>query len=129
MIKRSFIGLFQPRLSYDAIGSTTPELITVTPTGAVQLLVERIGAPAKVLLLQKGDKIKTGQKLVVGKNDEQYAISPGTGTVSGGEPQAVRDRSRPAVGGLEPADAPAVERRRRRTQDFHRLHQIAGRER
>jgi electron transport complex protein RnfC len=85
MIKRSFIGLFQPKLCHDLISATVPELKTVRPRGAVQLLIETAAEP-KVGLLQKGDAVKTGQKLVLGATDDHYAISPVSGTIAVMEP-------------------------------------------
>lgn len=86
MIKRSFIGLFQPQLRYDTIGSALPKIKAVRPRKSVQILVEGPMPPAKSLLLKTGDKVKAGQKLQLTAGNGRYTIAPVAGVISAIEP-------------------------------------------
>lgn len=82
MIKRSFFGLQKPRLEYDIISTTTPELLEITASETVQLFSKTVFDNKNQAVLQKGDEVKTGQKLTILKGSEDYVISPLTGTVA-----------------------------------------------
>ncbi len=81
MIKRSFFGLAKPRFVYESLDSPmTPERIPMPRKATLHFdqPLERRDA----LLLNPGDKVKTGQKLVLTEESEDYVISPVTGSVS-----------------------------------------------
>lgn len=80
MIKRSFIGLTKPRLEYAIIDEALPAPVKVPKSKKVTLLSYGSWDPKCVLNLKGGDKVKTGQKLVLNEGNE--IISPVTGTVS-----------------------------------------------
>lgn len=81
MIKRSFFGLAKPRFVYESLDSPmTPERIP-TPRKAT-LHFDQPLERRDALLLNHGDKVKTGQKLVLTEDSKEYIISPVTGVVS-----------------------------------------------
>ncbi len=81
MVKRSFFGLAKPRFEYE-------------PAVGMPVKPEKISVPKKVTLFFKetctcgtalikcGDKVRTGQKLSLYENSENYVIASVTGTVS-----------------------------------------------
>lgn len=81
MLKKSFFGLNQPRFEYAVVGNVPPE-------------PERIPVPEKVTLhfrgllngkkplVKTGDKVKTGQKILLCEGSSDYVISSVSGTVS-----------------------------------------------
>jgi len=81
MLKKSFFGLNQPRFEYAVVGNVPPE-------------PERIPVPEKVTLhfkgqlngkkplVKTGDKVRTGQKILLCEGSSDYVISSVTGTVS-----------------------------------------------
>ncbi|MFZ5570333.1 MAG: 4Fe-4S binding protein [Thermodesulfobacteriota bacterium] len=86
MIKRSFIGLYQARLTYDAVDPGVQKARAVRPRQSVRLLVECPMPPGKKLLLATGDKVKEGQKLLLSNNSSCYAIATAAGIISAIEP-------------------------------------------
>jgi electron transport complex protein RnfC len=85
MIKRSFIGLIKPRMTYQAIELTPPEPEKIPiPKQATLLLSEPYDpfGQKKSVQLKKGDPIKTGQKLSLYEDSDAYVISSVTGTIS-----------------------------------------------
>ena len=82
MIKRSFFGLQKPRLEYDIISSAAPALWEISASKTVQLFSKTVFDSKNQVVLQKGDEVKTGQKLTIIKGSEDYVISPVTGTIA-----------------------------------------------
>lgn len=82
MIKKSFIGFLKPRIQYETIGPTTPAPQEIATPGSVTLLVEMPLTGIDALLINIGDTVKTGQKLTVFKDCDEYTISTVTGTIT-----------------------------------------------
>ncbi|MEA3279052.1 MAG: 4Fe-4S dicluster domain-containing protein [Thermodesulfobacteriota bacterium] len=80
MIKRSFIGLLKPRLEYGSI-EDTPSLKQI-PTSKGITLLSSCPFDKKKLLLKKKATVKTGQKLLLYKESDEYIVSSVTGKVS-----------------------------------------------
>lgn len=80
MIKRSFIGLLKPRLKYGSI-EDTPSLKQI-PTPNEITILSNCPFDKKNLLLKKKATVKTGQKLLLYKESDEYVISSVTGQVS-----------------------------------------------
>lgn len=81
MKKRPFICLTKPHLEYDAIEpGCKPDVIPV-PQKAV-LFLNKAYDKKGVSLFKEGDRVKTGQKLALYADSEEYIISTVTGTVS-----------------------------------------------
>ncbi len=81
MIKRSFFGLAKPRFVYESLESPmTPERIP-TPKKAT-LHFDQPLERRDALLLNPGDPVTTGQKLILTEESDDYVISPVTGTVA-----------------------------------------------
>ncbi|MBW2568234.1 MAG: 4Fe-4S dicluster domain-containing protein [Deltaproteobacteria bacterium] len=80
MIKRSFIGLLKPRLEYESLGDT-PSLKQIPASKEITLL-SNCPFDKKSLLLKKKAIVKTGQKLLLYKESDEYVVSSVTGQVS-----------------------------------------------
>ncbi|RZB34305.1 MAG: Na+-translocating ferredoxin:NAD+ oxidoreductase subunit C [Desulfobacteraceae bacterium Eth-SRB1] len=80
MIKRSFIGLLKPRLEYGSI-EDTPSLKQI-PTSKEITILSNCPFDKKKLLLKKKATVKTGQKLLLYKESDEYIVSSVTGKVS-----------------------------------------------
>jgi len=80
MIKRSFIGLAKPRLEYGSL-EDTPSLKQIPTSKEITLLSNR-PFDKKKLLLKKKAPVKTGQKLLIYKESDEYVVSSVTGKVS-----------------------------------------------
>ncbi len=80
MIKRSFMGLLKPRLEYGSI-EDTPSLKQIPISKEVTLL-SNCPFDKKKLLLKKKAAVKTGQKLLLYKESDEYIVSSVTGKVS-----------------------------------------------
>ena len=80
MIKRSFIGLLKPRLEYGSI-EDTPSLKQIPISKEITLL-SNCPFDKKKLLLKKKAAVKTGQKLLLYKESDEYVVSSVTGKVS-----------------------------------------------
>ena len=80
MIKRSFIGLAKPRLEYGSL-EDTPSLKQIPTSKEITLLSNR-PFDKKKLLLKKKAPVKTGQKLLLYKESDEYVVSSVTGKVS-----------------------------------------------
>ncbi len=86
MIKRSFFGLTQPRFHYEAVRDVPRSPDQMPVPGQVRLFVREAFDGKFPLVLQKGDRVRTGQKLVPFDGSDAYVISSVTGTVSGISP-------------------------------------------
>ena len=80
MIKRSFIGLSKPRLKYRSL-EDTPSLKQI-PTSKEVTLLSNCPFDKKKLLFKKKVAVKTGQKLLLYKESDEYVVSSVTGKVS-----------------------------------------------
>jgi H+/Na+-translocating ferredoxin:NAD+ oxidoreductase subunit C len=80
MIKRSFIGLIKPRLEYGSVADT-PSLKQI-PTPKEITLLSNCPFDKKNLLFKKKATVKTGQKLLLYKESDEYVVSSVTGQVS-----------------------------------------------
>jgi H+/Na+-translocating ferredoxin:NAD+ oxidoreductase subunit C len=80
MIKRSFIGLIKPRLEYGSVADT-PSLKQI-PTPKEITLLSNCPFDKKNLLFKKKATVKTGQKLLLYKENDEYVVSSVTGQVS-----------------------------------------------
>jgi len=81
-MKKSFIGLTKPVLEYQAPVSLAakPEKIAIPKKAS--LFFKGAYSQKDAVLLKIGEKVKTGQKLCLYKDSDEYAVSPVTGTVS-----------------------------------------------
>ncbi|MBF0390136.1 MAG: 4Fe-4S dicluster domain-containing protein [Desulfamplus sp.] len=81
MIKRSFIGLTEPRLRCDLVepGPKEPEAIPIPPR-IILLLNEHLDS-TKELLIKKGDTVKKGERIFLYKDSNQYVSAPASGTI------------------------------------------------
>jgi electron transport complex protein RnfC len=80
MIKRSFTGLLKPRLEYGSVADT-PSLKQI-PTPKEITLLSNCPFDKKNLLFKKKATVKTGQKLLLYKESDEYVVSSVTGQVS-----------------------------------------------
>jgi electron transport complex protein RnfC len=80
MIKRSFIGLAKPQLKYESL-EDTPSLKQI-PTSKEITLLSNYPFNKKNLLLKKKALVKTGQKLLLYNESDEYVVSSVTGHVS-----------------------------------------------
>ena len=80
MIKRSFIGLAKPRLEYGSLEDTL-SLKQISTSKEITLL-SNCPFNKKNLSLKKKDTVKTGQKLLLYKESDEYVVSSVTGQVS-----------------------------------------------
>ena len=80
MIKRSFIGLIKPQLEYGSL-EDTPSLKQI-PTPKEITLLSNCPFDKKNLLFKKKATVKTGQKLLLYNESDEYVVSSVTGQVS-----------------------------------------------
>jgi len=81
-MKKSFVGLTKPVLEYQSLTGlmTKPEKIAIPKKAS--LFFKGAYSQKNAVLLKIGEKVKTGQKLCLYKDSDEYAVSPVTGTVS-----------------------------------------------
>lgn len=82
MLKKSFFGLTRPRLEYELLADMPTELEEIAMPKKVTLLLECPLDQNDSGILKEGDPVKTGQKLSTSKNNNAYAISTTTGSIS-----------------------------------------------
>ncbi|MBF0201043.1 MAG: 4Fe-4S dicluster domain-containing protein [Desulfamplus sp.] len=82
MIKRSFIGLTEPKLMCDLIesGPKEPETIPIPPR-MILLLNESLDS-TRESLVKKGDMVRKGDKLHLYKESSEYVTSPVSGKIT-----------------------------------------------
>lgn len=82
MIKRSFIGLTEPKLMCDLVepGTKEPEAIPIPPR-LILLLDEPLDS-TKDSLVKKGDMVKKGERIFLYKDSIEYVSSPVSGTIT-----------------------------------------------
>lgn len=81
MIKRPFIGLFQPKLKYDLLEADPkePEVVPV-PSNILLLLNDSLDS-SKITFIKKGDQVKKGEKLFLYKESTEHVISSVSGVI------------------------------------------------
>jgi electron transport complex protein RnfC len=86
MMRRSFLGLTTPRFQYDTLIGKLPAPVNIATPEQATFLIE--GQPGRLnnVMLQKGDSVKTGQKISLADPFGAYAISSVTGRVASIEP-------------------------------------------
>ena len=85
MIKRSFIGLAKPRLENQFLEEKQSEPVKIPVSKKVTLLLNVPFDPyikRESDLIKIGDTVKTGQRLSISPDSDEYVISSVTGTVS-----------------------------------------------
>jgi electron transport complex protein RnfC len=82
MLKRSFLGWSKPRIKNLTVGDIHRPPETIAPPETVTLLVEKPDVPTGPPLVQPGEAVKTGQKLVLYEQADTYATAPVTGQVT-----------------------------------------------
>jgi len=91
MITELLSALVRPRLEYTLLAHQPSAPTEVPPPEKITILYDRLadgsGAPGGPLL-NVGDGVKTGQKLVLTEGDGTYGVSPATGTVTALSPLA-----------------------------------------
>ena len=81
MLKKSFVGLIKPRLTYEALTGAIPEPIEIPPPSAVSLLVEGPAEARDASLITEGDTVTVGQPLRYSEQTDAYAVATVNGTV------------------------------------------------
>ena len=82
MLKKSFLGLTNPRIDYELLPVKVPEPEKVTPAKTVTLFHPKNSNSTAAQALQAGDRVKTGQKLALFPDTPAYVISSVTGTIA-----------------------------------------------
>lgn len=82
MIKRSFLGIREPVLKYDQLGASPPKPESISVSNQVSLILEVPFENKNETLITVGDKVITGKKITLYDGDENYVISPVTGTIT-----------------------------------------------
>lgn len=88
MTNRLLAGLTKPRLEYLPLAGKLQDPATVSLPQKATLLIQDSINGKKSLLLKPGDKVRTGQKLMLSEDSGTYIISAFTGTVAALEPFA-----------------------------------------
>jgi electron transport complex protein RnfC len=86
MIKRSFFAVTAPRFQIDSTPGVLPDSVRVETPRQIMLLIEDQATNGHKMLIQKGDPVKTGQKISLTSQSDAYAISTVTGTITSIEP-------------------------------------------
>ncbi|MGD8255994.1 MAG: 4Fe-4S dicluster domain-containing protein [Desulfobacterales bacterium] len=82
MLKNKFFALTCPRIDYDVLPVVLPKPEKISPTKYITLFHDKNGNQSSATGSQVGDKVKTGQKLALYKNDPAYVIASASGTIS-----------------------------------------------
>jgi Na+-translocating ferredoxin:NAD+ oxidoreductase subunit C len=83
MINSSFFSLAKPRLAYPALRLDRQEVVEIPLPAKAQLLLRGSAPGSNGHGIRVGEKVRTGQRLVLGRDSHEYAISPVTGSISG----------------------------------------------
>ena len=86
MMKRSFFSVTAPRLQVDSLPGVLPDSVRIETPRQIMLLIEETADSGNAMMLQKGDPVKTGQKISLSTDSKAYAISTVTGTITHIEP-------------------------------------------
>lgn len=82
MIKKSFFGLKKPEIKYDILDDSSLPFKNVAIPESIILLSKSSSHQHPQWNIQTGDTVKTGQKIVLYKDEETYVISSVSGTIS-----------------------------------------------
>jgi len=82
MLKKSFLGLTNPRIEYELLPVKVPEPERVAPSKSVTLFHPKNGDQSAAPALQSGDRVKTGQKIALFADEPAYVTASVTGTIS-----------------------------------------------
>jgi electron transport complex protein RnfC len=82
MLKKSFLGLSNPRIEYQLLPVKVPAPEKVTAAKTVTLFHPNNGEQSAAPAFQTGDRVRTGQKLALFADDPTYVIASVTGTIS-----------------------------------------------
>jgi H+/Na+-translocating ferredoxin:NAD+ oxidoreductase subunit C len=86
MMKRSFFSVTAPRLQVASIPGVLPAPVRIKKPGQIMLLIEDQTDNGPEMMLKKGDRVKTGQKLCLTSGSDAYTVSTVTGTITDIEP-------------------------------------------
>ena len=82
MLKKSFLGLTNPRIEYELLPVRVPEPERVAPSTTITLFHPKNGDQPAAPAFQAGDRVKTGQKIALFADEPDYVVSSVTGTIS-----------------------------------------------
>jgi len=82
MIKRSFIGLKNPKMSYELIEGSPPDPVKISKSDKTNIMIRNFPDNTQKTQVLPGDRIETGQKISLNETSEEYTISSVTGKVS-----------------------------------------------
>lgn len=82
MLKKSFLGLTNPRIEYELLPVKVSEPEKVAPSKTVTLLHPNNGDQSAAPAFRTGDRVKTGQKMALFADEPAYVISSVTGTLA-----------------------------------------------
>ena len=82
MLKKSFLGLTNPRIEYELLPVKVPEPEKIVPSKTVTLFHPKNGNQSAAPAFQTGNRVKTGQKLALFADEPTYVIASVTGTIS-----------------------------------------------
>ena len=85
-MKRSFFSITAPRLQVDSMPGVFPDPVRIETPREIMLLIEETPENGHAMMIQKGDAVKTGQKISLAPDSGAYAISTVTGTITHIEP-------------------------------------------
>lgn len=85
-MKRSFFGLFKPRLEYDVIDDIKGEPLVVSPQQKITLFIDQVYGKISDAVLKVGDGVKRGQRLALTPGSDQYVLSGRSGRIAGISP-------------------------------------------
>ncbi len=85
-MKRSFFSVTAPRLQVDSLPGVFPDPVRIETPREIMLLIEETAEKEHAMMIQKGDPVKTGQKISLTPDSGAYAISTVTGTITHIEP-------------------------------------------
>ena len=86
MMKRSFFSVTAPRFQIDSIAGVLPDSVRIETPRQIMLLIEGTTENGHEMMIQRGDAVKTGQKISLTPDSGAYAISTVTGTITQIEP-------------------------------------------
>ena len=83
MIKRPFLGLTRPKLTTPVpFGQKEDQVRTAPLPGKVTLVLPSPAAGCEALSIKQGDRVKTGQKVLLMEENEAFMVSTVTGTIA-----------------------------------------------
>ncbi len=86
MMKRSFFGIFKPRLEYDVIDDIKGEPLVVSPQKKITLFIDQVYGKISNAVIKAGDGVKRGQKLALTSGSDRYVLSGRSGRIAGISP-------------------------------------------